>query len=38
MHYEMGRYQVKTAMEEGGESAKSNHIKHPIDNSDSPPI
>ena len=25
-------------MEKGGESAESNHIKHPIDNSDSPPI
>ena len=25
-------------MEEGGESAKSNHVKHPIDDSDSPPI
>ena len=25
-------------MEEGGESAESNHIEHPIDNSDSPPI
>ena len=25
-------------MEEGGESAESNHIKHPIDDSDSPPI
>ena len=34
----MDRYRVKVAMEEGGKSAKSNHIKHPIDNSDSPPI
>ena len=25
-------------MEEGGESAESNHVKHPIDDSDSPPI
>ena len=25
-------------MEEGGKSAKSNHMEHPIDNSDSPPI
>ena len=25
-------------MEEGGESAKSNHIEHPIDDSNSPPI
>ena len=25
-------------MEEGGESAKSNHIKHPMDDSNSPPI
>ena len=25
-------------MEEGGESVKSNHMEHPIDNSDSPPI
>ena len=25
-------------MEEGGESVESNHIEHPIDNSDSPPI
>ena len=25
-------------MEEGGESTESNHIEHPIDNSDSPPI
>ena len=25
-------------MEEGGESAENNHVKHPIDNSDSPPI
>ena len=26
------------AMEEGGESVKNNHMEHPIDNSDSPPI
>ena len=25
-------------MEEGGESTENNHIKHPIDDSDSPPI
>ena len=25
-------------MEKGGESAESNHVKHPMDNSDSPPI
>ena len=25
-------------MEEGGESAKSNHVEYPIDDSDSPPI
>ena len=25
-------------MEEGGESAESNHMEHPIDDSDSPPI
>ena len=25
-------------MEEGGESAESNHVEHPMDNSDSPPI
>ena len=34
----MGRYQVKVVMEEGGKSAESNYIKHPIDNSNSPPI
>ena len=25
-------------MEEGGESAENNHVEHPIDDSDSPPI
>ena len=25
-------------MEEGGKSTESNHVEHPIDNSDSPPI
>ena len=25
-------------MEEGGKSAESNHMKHPMDNSNSPPI
>ena len=25
-------------MEEGGKSAESNHVEHPIDDSDSPPI
>ena len=34
MHCEMGRYQVKAVMEEGGKSTESNHIKHPIDDSD----
>ena len=38
MHREMGRYRVEAAMEEGGESAESNHVEHPIDDSDSPPI
>ena len=38
MHRKMGKYQVKAAMEEGGESVESNYIEHPIDNSDSPPI
>ena len=38
MHYEMGRYWVKAVMEEGGKNVKSNHVEHPIDNSDFPPI
>ena len=38
MHYEMGRYRVKVAIEEGGESAESNHVEHSMDDSDSPPI
>ena len=25
-------------MEEGGESTESNHVEHPMDDSDSPPI
>ena len=29
---------MEVAMEEGGESVKSNHVEHPIDDSDSPPI
>ena len=38
MHHKMGRHQVKTTLEEGRESAKSNHIEHPIVKGDSPPI
>ena len=38
IHREMGRYQVKAVMEEGSKSAESNHMEHPIDDSDSPPI
>ena len=29
---------MEAAIEEGGKSAKSNHVEHPIDDSDSPPI
>ena len=29
---------MEAAMEEGGENAKSNHMEHPMDDSDSPPI
>ena len=38
MYYKMGRYQVKAAMEEGGESTENNHVEHPMDDSNSPPI
>ena len=38
IYYKMGRYWVKVAIEEGGKSTKSNHIEHPIDDSDFPPI
>ena len=34
----MGRHQVKTTLEEGRESIKSNYIEHPIVKGDSPPI
>ena len=29
---------MKVVIEEGGESAKSNHVEHPMDDRDSPPI
>ena len=29
---------MEAAMEEGGESAESNHMEHPMDDSDFPPI
>ena len=29
---------MEAAIEEGGKSVKSNHMEHPIDNSNSPPI
>ena len=41
VHYiyrKMGRHQVETTLEEGRESAKNNHVKHPIVKGDSPPI
>ena len=38
MHRKMGRHQVKTILEEGRESAKSNHVEHPMVEGDSPPI
>ena len=38
MHCKMGRYQVKTTLEEGRESTKSNYIEHPIVKGNSPPI
>ena len=38
MHCKMGRYRVKTTLEKGRESAKSNYIKYPIVKGDSPPI
>ena len=38
MHHKMGRHRVETTLEEGRESAKSNHMEHPIVKSNSPPI
>ena len=38
MHRKMGRYRVETTLEEGRESAKSNHVEHPMVEGDSPPI
>ena len=38
MHRKMGRHRVETTLEEGRESAKSNHVEHPIVKGDSPPI
>ena len=38
MHLKMGRYGVETTLEEGRESAKSNHVEHPMGEADSPPI
>ena len=38
MHCKMGRHQIETTLEEGRESAKSNHMEHPIVEGDSPPI
>ena len=38
MHYKMGRYRVETTLKEGHESAKSNHMEHPIVEGNSPPI
>src|SRR5580692_10668529 len=38
MHRKMGRHQVETTLEEGRESAKSNHVEHPIVKGNSPPI
>ena len=38
MHYKIGKYRVKAAIEEGGESVESNYIEYPIDNSNSPLI
>ena len=38
MHRKMGRHRVETTLEEGRESAKSNHVEHPIVEGDSPPI
>ena len=38
MHCKMGRYQVETTLEEGRESAKSNHVEHPMVEGDFPPI
>ena len=38
MYRKMGRYRVETTLEEGRESAKSNHVEHPMVEGDSPPI
>ena len=38
MHRKMGRHRVETTLEEGRESAKSNHVEHPMVEGDSPPI
>ena len=38
MHRKMGRYRVETTLEKGRESAKSNHMEHPIVKGNSPPI
>ena len=38
MHCKIGRYQVKTTLEEGRESTKSNYMEYPIVKGNSPPI
>ena len=38
IHYKMGRYQMETTLGEGRESAKGNHIEHPMVKGDSPLI
>ena len=38
MHCKMGRYQVKTTLEKGHKSVKSNYIEHPIVKGNSLPI
>jgi len=38
MHRKMGRYRVEATLEEGGEDTESNHVEHPMDDTDSPPI
>ena len=38
MHHKMGRYQVKTTLEKGYKSAKSNYVEYAIVKGDSPPI
>ena len=35
MHRKMGRHRVETTLGEGRESAKGNHIKHPMVEGDS---